>query len=243
MKAEPLSEPSAIQTNNDGTDFTDIPPAAYWRDGVEWLISRHLVYYADALAFMEARVAAIIAGRAPETVWLLEHSPVYTAGTSAQDCDLLDPQGIDVFRTGRGGQYTYHGPGQRVAYVMLDLNARRLSPRDFVCCLEKWMMATCAALGLETVQLDKGRGLWTLSDAKVASVGVRIRRGVSFHGISCNVKPDLAPFAGIVPCGFPDGRVTSLAQENLAVTMAEFDTAAMEKFTQAFAVAAPPPHR
>ncbi len=207
---------------------------SYWQDGVEWLVSRQLVPYPEAVAFMEARVGGIVEGRAPEAVWLLEHLPVYTAGTSAKPCDLLDAGGIAVFATGRGGQYTYHGPGQRVAYVMLDLGRRGLTPRCFVDALERWTVATCAALGQPVVQVDKGRGLWTPQDAKIASIGVRIRRGISFHGLACNIKPDLAPFAGIVPCGFVDACVTSLDQERLDVTMTQFDTAARATFGEVF---------
>jgi lipoyl(octanoyl) transferase len=227
---------------------------------VEWLVSPGLTGYAEALAEMEALADAIAAGRAPERVWLLEHPPLYTAGTSARDADLLDPR-FPVYRVGRGGQFTYHGPGQRVAYVMLDLKARRPDVRAYVAALEGWLIAALASLGVEAETREDRVGVWVARpgkpraaggaapEDKVAAIGVRIRRWASFHGLALNVAPSLSHFSGIVPCGIADPRygVTSLADLGRAATMAEADAALRIAFeawfgpTVAVEAAAPPP--
>lgn len=184
---------------------------------MEWKHSDRPVPYPDAVAFMEARAADIRAGRADETVWLLEHPPLYTAGTSAKAADLLDSRRFPVYETGRGGEYTYHGPGQRVGYVMLDLK-RRYAPeapdlRDYVKKLERWLIATLAHFGVEGGTRDGRIGIWVntpTGEAKIAALGIRVRQGVSYHGIALNVNPDLTHFAGIVPCGIREFGVTSL---------------------------------
>ncbi|MCW5751723.1 MAG: lipoyl(octanoyl) transferase LipB [Alphaproteobacteria bacterium] len=205
----------------------------------EWRISDHLVPYAEAEAEMEARVGAIAAGRAPELVWLLEHPPLYTAGTSARAEDLLSPARFPVYRTGRGGQFTYHGPGQRIAYVMLDLRRRGQDLRAYVERLEEWVIATLAAFGVKGearpgrvgVWVDRGHG----REDKIAAIGIRVRRWVSFHGISINVEPDLGHYAGIVPCGIREHGVTSLADLGLIVSMAEVDLELRASFERVFA--------
>jgi lipoyl(octanoyl) transferase len=176
---------------------------------VTWAVSAAPVDYPAAVEAMEARAAAIAQGTAGEMVWLLEHPPLYSAGVSAKAADLLDPGRFPVFRSGRGGQYTYHGPGQRVAYVMLDLGARAKDTRAFVEALEGWIIEALARLGV-TASVSPGRiGVWTGGE-KIAAIGVRLRRWVSFHGVALNVAPDLEHFAGIVPCGISDAGVTSL---------------------------------
>ena len=213
---------------------------------VEWRISDAPVAYPEALAQMEARVAAIRAGAAAEQVWLLEHPPLYTAGTSARAEDLLAPDRFPVFEARRGGQYTYHGPGQRVAYVMLDLNRRGRDVRRFVCGLEDWVIATLAAFNV-TGERRPGRvGVWVrrpdrprgpdgaAAEAKIAAVGIRLRHWVSFHGVSINREPDLDHFAGIVPCGIADHGVTSLADLGLTVSGPELDMALRAGFEAAF---------
>jgi lipoyl(octanoyl) transferase len=207
----------------------------------EWKISDQPVAYPAALAGMEARVAAIAEGTASEQVWLLEHPPIYTAGTSARDEDLLEAR-FPVYRTGRGGQFTYHGPGQRVAYVMLDLTARERDVRAFVAALEAWLVG---ALGRFNVrgEVRPGRvGVWVerrepglpIREEKIAAIGVKLRRWVSFHGISLNVEPDLGHFSGIVPCGQAEHGVTSLVDLGLPVTMDEADAALMAAFREVF---------
>ncbi len=205
---------------------------------VEWLVSPGLTGYAEALAGMEALADAIAAGRARERVWLLEHPPLYTAGTSARDGDLLDPR-FPVHRVGRGGQFTYHGPGQRVAYVMLDLKRRRPDVRAYVAALEGWLIAALAALGVKGETREDRVGVWVArpekppgpsgatAEDKIAAIGVRIRRWASFHGVALNVAPDLSHFSGIVPCGIADPRygVTSLADLGRAATMPDADAA------------------
>ena len=213
---------------------------------VEWRISDAPVGFPEALAQMEARVAAIRAGTAPEQVWLLEHPPLYTAGTSSRAEDLLAPDRFPVFEARRGGQYTYHGPGQRVAYVMLDLNRRGRDVRRFVCGLEDWVIATLAAFNV-TGERRPGRvGVWVrrpdrprgpdgaAAEAKIAAVGIRLRHWVSFHGVSINREPDLDHFAGIVPCGIADHGVTSLADLGLTVSGPELDMALRAGFEAAF---------
>lgn len=210
--------------------------------GPEWLLTPGLTAHPDAVAWMESRAAAIHAGTAPEAIWLVEHPPLYTAGTSAQPGDLTDPGRFPVFPTGRGGQYTYHGPGQRVVYVMLDLNRRGRDVRAFVQSLESWVIAALAEFGLRG-EIRAGRvGVWiarpdkpplpsgVLREDKIAAIGIKLRRWVSFHGISINVEPDLSHYAGIVPCGISGHGVTSLVDLGLPVTMADLDHALMTGF-------------
>lgn len=203
----------------------------------EWLTSDTPVAYPDALALMENRVAAIRAGTARELVWLLEHPPLYTAGTSADPSELLAAGGLPVYSTGRGGRFTWHGPGQRVAYVMLDLNRRGQDLHAFVAGLEDWIIAALARFGV-TGERRQGRvGVWVAKpsgrESKIAAIGVRVRRWVSFHGISINVDPDLAHYAGIVPCGISEHGVTSLAALGIDATMADLDEALREGFDTA----------
>jgi lipoyl(octanoyl) transferase len=212
---------------------------------VEWLISHKPVPYQDAVAAMEARVAKIAAGQAPEQVWLLEHPALYTSGTSAKAADLLDPR-FPVIASGRGGQLTYHGPGQRVAYVMLDLKRRRPDVRTYVAALERWIIRALAAFDVAGERREDRVGVWVRRpdkgpgfEDKIAAIGVRVRRWVSFHGIAVNVAPDLAHFAAIVPCGVSDPRygVTSLADLGRPVSMAEFDMALRRAFDEVFGAA------
>jgi lipoyl(octanoyl) transferase len=213
---------------------------------VEWITSTGLVPYDHALSEMEARVAAMAEGRADEAIWLLEHPPLYTAGTSARAADLTDPDRFPVFTAGRGGLYTYHGPGQRVAYVMLDLNARGRDVRAFVARLEAWVIAALAEFNVRG-EVREGRvGVWVtrpdkppLPDGspredKIAAIGVKLRKWISFHGISINVEPDLSHFDGIVPCGIRDHGVTSLVDLGLPVTMDDLDAALKATFAKAF---------
>lgn len=209
---------------------------------VEWRISDGLTPYPEAVAAMEAHVAAMLAGEAPERIWLVEHPPLYTAGTSARAADLLAPR-FDVFETGRGGEYTYHGPGQRVAYVMLDLNRRKRDVRAFVEALEHWVIAALAAFNLRG-EVREGRvGVWLRRpdkgpehEDKIAAIGIRVRRWVTFHGISLNVEPELSHFGGIVPCGIADPRygVTSLVDMGLPLTMPELDSVLRQSFEAVF---------
>ena len=213
---------------------------------VEWIISDGLTGYADAVAQMEDWVDAIARGEGPERVWLVEHPPLYTAGSSATPEDLTDPDRFPVHQTRRGGQYTYHGPGQRVAYVMLDLNRREKDVRKYVQDLETWVISTLAEFGV-TGEIRDGRvGVWVarpekapLPDGssredKVAAIGVRIRKWVTFHGLSINVDPDLSHFDGIVPCGISDQGVTSLVDLGLPVSMEDVDTALRRSFAKTF---------
>lgn len=214
---------------------------------VEWRTSDGFASYNDAVAAMEARVAAIAAGGAPELIWLLEHPPLYTAGTSARPADLLDER-FPVHRSGRGGQFTYHGPGQRVIYVMLDLTRRKPDLRAFVCALEDWIIA---ALGLFDIKAERRAdriGVWVarpdkprgpggeLAEDKIAAIGIRVRRWISFHGIALNVAPDLSHFSGIVPCGLSASHfgVTSLHDLGLSVSMSEVDEALRQTFPRIF---------
>lgn len=205
---------------------------------VEWRISDAPVSYEEALAFMEERVRSIRADAAPECVWLLEHPPLYTAGTSADPKDLLQPDRFPVHATGRGGQYTYHGPGQRVAYVMLDLKARGGDVRGFVQGLEDWIIRALQDLGVKG-ELREGRvGIWVDRgmgrEDKIAAIGVRVRQWVSFHGIALNVDPDLEHFKGIVPCGIARHGVTSLWDLGHTPTMEDVDCALMRTFPLVF---------
>jgi lipoyl(octanoyl) transferase len=212
---------------------------------LEWRVLDGLAPYAETLAAMEARVAEIAAGTAPEAVWLLEHPPLYTAGTSAKAEDLVQPDRFEVHVAGRGGQYTYHGPGQRVAYVMLDLNKRGRDVRKFVCALENWVIKTLAEFNVKGERRQGRVGVWVVrpdrkgpdgqpAEDKIAAIGVKLRKWVSFHGISINVEPDLAHFSGIVPCGISDHGVTSLVNLGLPVTMGDLDVALRQQFEVVF---------
>ena len=209
-----------------------VEPQASASADIEWLLSPAPVPYAAAIKAMKGRVAAIIAGRAPETVWLLEHPPLYTAGTSAAPEELLEPSRLPVFRTGRGGRFTYHGPRQRVAYVMLDLGRRGRDVRAFVHRLEDWLIATVARLGVEGERHEGQIGVF-VGEAKIASIGIRVRHWMSFHGVSLNVDPDLAHFSGIVPCGLK-APVTSLAALGIHADMERVDTALHDSFDEVF---------
>jgi len=209
---------------------------------VDWRTEDAPVSYPEAVAFMEARVAAIHAGRAPEMVWLLEHPPLYTAGTSADAADLIDAHRFPVYSSGRGGQYTYHGPGQRVAYVMLDLDRRGRDVRRYVRDLEEWLIRTLARFEVIGERRDGRVGIWVAHDGleeKIAAIGVRIRRWVTFHGVALNVSPDLSHFSSIVPCGISSYGVTSLKALRIEVTMAEVDAAMKAAFDDVFAAARP----
>jgi lipoyl(octanoyl) transferase len=215
-------------------------PAGGW--AVEWRISGAPVPYPEAVAAMEARAADIAAHQVPELVWLLEHPPLYTSGTSGKPEDLLDRR-FPMFATGRGGQITYHGPGQRVAYVMLDLKRRRPDVRAYVAGLEEWIIRTLAAFNVRGERREDRVGVWVRRpdkgegfEDKIAAIGVRLRRWVSFHGIAINVEPDLSHFAAIVPCGVADPRygVTSLADLGHPLTMADVDIALRQAFEEVF---------
>jgi lipoyl(octanoyl) transferase len=217
---------------------------------VEWRVEPGLTPYPEALATMEARAAAIREGVASEMVWLIEHPPLYTAGTSAQASDLIDADRFPVFNTGRGGQYTYHGPGQRVAYVMLDLKRRREDVRAFVAALEEWIIRALARFNVKGERREDRVGVWVVrpdrpplpdgspAEHKIAAIGIRLRRWVSFHGIAINVEPDLSHFDSIVPCGVPDHGVTSLVDLGLPVTMADLDITLKSAFEEVFGPAA-----
>ena len=234
MLSQPLSFPSDLARlrRDDGRP-------------VRWVVAPAPVPYEEATAFMEDRVAAIHAGEADEMIWLLEHPPLYTAGVSAKSDDLIDAR-FPVYQTGRGGQYTYHGPGQRVAYVMLDLNRRGRDVRAFVRGLEQWIIDALAAFNVEADVRDGRVGVWVerrfvgddgsaqSREDKVAAIGVKVRRWVSFHGISLNVEPDLTPFDGIVPCGIREHGVTSLADLGLIASMDDADAALKIAFEQIF---------
>jgi lipoyl(octanoyl) transferase len=203
---------------------------------LEWKITDAPVPYPQALAEMEARADAIAAGKAAEQVWLLEHPPVYTAGTSARDGDLIEAR-FPVYRTGRGGQFTYHGPGQRVGYVMLNLKARRPDVRAYVHDLEEWLIETLAQFNIKGERREGRVGIWVARgnrEDKIAALGVRIRHWVTFHGVSLNVEPDLSHFTGIVPCGVREHGVTSLADLGIPATMADVDVAMKQAFKKIF---------
>ncbi len=221
----------------DLTRFAGLPGGA-----VEWLISAAPVAYPEALATMEARVAAIAAGHAQDLVWLLEHPSLYTSGTSGRESDLLDPR-FPLFATGRGGQLTYHGPGQRVAYVMLDLKRRRPDARAYVASLEEWLIRALAMFDVKGERREDRIGVWVKRpdkgpgfEDKIAAIGVRLKRWVSFHGIAINVEPDLSHFDAIVPCGVADLRygVTSLMDLGHTATMADVDVALRQAFEDVF---------
>ncbi len=207
---------------------------------IAWRVSDQPTPYLDAVAQMEARVAMIAGGRAKDLVWLLEHPPLYTAGTSAKREDLLDGARFPVFETGRGGQFTYHGPGQRVGYVMMDLRQRANDVRRFVFDLEEWLIRTLARFNVRGERREGRIGIWVASpsgnEEKIAALGIRVRRGVSFHGISLNVDPELEHFSGIVPCGINEHGVTSLSKLGINVMMPEVDMALRGAFEEVFAV-------
>jgi lipoyl(octanoyl) transferase len=223
-------------------DFLPAPGSA----PVEWRMTPGLTPYEDALAFMEKRAGEIRLGSAPETVWLVEHPPLYTSGTSAKAEDLVEPDRFPVFEAGRGGEYTYHGPGQRVAYVMLDLKRRREDVRAFVAALEEWIIRTLGHFNVKGERREDRVGVWVVrperapmpggspAEDKIAAIGIRLRRWVSFHGISINVEPDLSHFSGIVPCGVSDHGVTSLVDLGLPVTMGDLDVALKAAFEEVF---------
>ena len=209
---------------------------------VEWLVASKPVDYAEAVAMMEARAEAIAVGKASDLIWLVEHPPIYTAGTSADDADLNEAR-FPVHRTGRGGQFTYHGPGQRVAYVMLDLTKRGQDVRRFVMALEAWVIASLDAFNITGERREDRVGVWVKRpdkgagfEDKIAAIGIRVRRWVTFHGISLNVEPDLSHFSGIVPCGISEARygVTSLVDLGLPVTMDDADAALKAAFIEIF---------
>ena len=231
-----LQHPDAARGRNEAAGAADI----------DWRADGGPVAYGDAVRAMEERVAAIREGSARELVWLLEHPPLYTAGTSAREADLLDPGRLPVHRTGRGGQYTYHGPGQRVAYVMLDLKRRGGDVRGYVRDLERWLIATLARLGVAALARPDRVGIWVARpqpapgqlrrEDKIAAIGVRVRRWVSYHGVALNVEPDLSHYQGIVPCGITGHGVTSLVDLGLPVTGDEAAAALRSAFEEVFGV-------
>ncbi|MBA4204127.1 MAG: lipoate-protein ligase B [Polymorphum sp.] len=225
-------------------DFHPLPGSP----AVEWRISDEPVPYEEAMAFMEKRVEAIAAGKADECVWLLEHPPLYTAGTSARREDLLMPDRFPVYDAGRGGQYTYHGPGQRIAYVMLDLKRRRQDIRAFVAALEAWVIGSLWQHHVRGERREDRVGVWVRRpdkgpevEDKIAAIGIRVRKWVTFHGISLNVDPDLEHFSGIVPCGVAQHGVTSLVDLGLPVTLPEVDIVLRQEFEKLFGASASAP--
>jgi lipoyl(octanoyl) transferase len=202
-------------------------------DGIEWRVSDGLVPYEEALMFMEGRAKEIRAGTGRECLWLLEHPPLFTAGTSADPAELINPLGFPVFEAGRGGRYTYHGPGQRVGYVMLDLDSRGRDVRRLVHSLESWIIAALADLGLEAHRAPGRIGIWVGEgprEAKIAALGIRVKRWVTLHGFSINVAPDLAHYSGIVPCGISEFGVTSLSANGIETPMSRVDMALKRSF-------------
>jgi lipoyl(octanoyl) transferase len=223
----------------DTLSFSFLPKSG--SEPVEWRISDDLVDYDTALSEMDDRVKRIISGKANELVWLLEHPPLYTAGTSANDADLVSPDRFPVYSTGRGGQHTYHGPGQRVAYVMLDLRRRQQDVRAFVSALEAWLINSLWHYHIRGERREDRVGVWVQRpdrgqdvEDKIAAIGIRIRKWVTFHGISFNVEPDLEHFSGIVPCGVQEHGVTSLIDLGIPVTMAENDSVLRAEFEKIF---------
>jgi lipoyl(octanoyl) transferase len=206
--------------------------------GIEWRISDTPIDYRAAVEAMEGRVAAIRSGDAAELIWLLEHPPLYTAGTSAREEELLDPARLPVYRTGRGGRYTYHGPGQRIAYVMLDLRQRGQDVRCHVHQLEEWMILTLARFGVRGERRSARVGIWVARpdgcEEKIAAIGVRVRRWVTYHGVALNLDPDLDHYRGIIPCGMAEYGVTSLTKLGAAATREEVDAALQDTFAEAF---------
>lgn len=219
----------------------DTPTSNRPSEAVEWLIDEGQIDYLDAIAFMDQRVALIAKDNAPECVWLLEHPPLYTAGTSANTADLVDPDRFPVYKAGRGGQYTYHGPGQRIAYVMLNLKKRSPDVRRYVAALESWLIGTLAALNIRGERREDRVGVWVARpergagrEDKIAAIGVRVRQSVTLHGISLNVAPDLSHFSGIVPCGVSDHGVTSLEDLGHLISMPEVDVILRAEFEKRF---------
>lgn len=213
---------------------------------VEWTVLDGLAPYLPTVEAMEARAAAIAAGTAPDAVWLVEHPPLYTAGTSARSHDLLKPDRLPVYVTGRGGQYTYHGPGQRIAYVMLDLRERGRDVRAFVHGLEAWIIETLGGFAVTGERREGRVGVWVPQpgggEDKIAAIGVRVRRWVSFHGVALNVSPNLSDYAGIVPCGVSGHGVTSLEREGVDVALCEVDDMLRRAFVKQFGATAEPSH-
>ncbi len=212
-------------------------------DDIDWIIADAPVAYPEALAWMEARATAVAVGAAREAIWLVEHPPLYTSGTSADSTELLDPR-FPVFAAGRGGRYTYHGPGQRIGYLILDIGKRGRDVRCFVHAVEGWVIATLARLGVEAWRAPGRIGIWTNDngrEAKIGAIGIRIRRWVSLHGFSVNVSPDLSHFGGIVPCGLPEFGVTSLENLGIATKMTDFDAALLAEFSHFLAALSPSP--
>lgn len=209
-------------------------------NGIEWKISSDLISYEDALKVMEERVDAIHKGTAGELVWLLEHPPLYTAGTSADASDLVDPERFPVYDAGRGGQYTYHGPGQRVVYFMLDLNKRGKDVRKFVSNLEELIIETLAYFKIKGERRSDRVGVWVDhgngQEEKIAAIGIRVRKWITFHGIAINVEPDLSHFSGIVPCGIAEHGVTSITALGMPATMEKVDTQILKSFEKIFEV-------
>jgi lipoyl(octanoyl) transferase len=235
-----------LDRNTIPSRFLPLPGSA----AVEWLVTPGLTAYPDALAVMEARAEAIRTGAADELVWLVEHPALYTAGTSARREDLIDAGRFPVFDAGRGGEYTYHGPGQRVAYVMLDLKRRREDVRAFVAALEAWIIGALARFNVRGERREDRVGVWVVrpdrpplpdgrpAEDKIAAIGIRLRRWVSFHGIALNVEPELSHFSGIVPCGIRGYGVTSLVDLGLPVTMTDADMALKASFEDVFGATA-----
>ncbi|MCI5073756.1 lipoyl(octanoyl) transferase LipB [Oricola sp.] len=239
MSADPSNARDQLAATNLFLPAGGSPP-------VEWRIADGLTDYDIAVAAMEARAAAIRDGTAPELVWLVEHPPLYTAGTSADPQDLVAPDRFPVFKTGRGGEYTYHGPGQRVAYVMLDLKRRREDVRAFVAALEEWIIQTLDRFNVMGERREDRVGVWVVrpekpstvpgqpAEDKIAAIGIRLRKWVSFHGIAINHEPDLSHYGGIVPCGIAEHGVTSLVDLGLPVTMHDLDLALLDAFRDVF---------
>jgi lipoyl(octanoyl) transferase len=201
---------------------------------IDWIVADAPVPYPDALAWMEARAAAVAAGEAREAIWLVEHPPLYTSGTSADPAELLDSR-FPVFAAGRGGRYTYHGPGQRIGYLILDIGKRGRDVRCFVHAVEGWVIAALDRLGVTAWRAPGRIGIWTDDaghEAKIGAIGIRVRRWISLHGFSVNVTPDLSHFSGIVPCGLPDFAVTSLEKLQVAAKMTDFDSALMAELQE-----------
>lgn len=239
MVNERADSPLEMKQNAALPDFPTMLP-------VEWNTSTGSVPYDAALELMESRVASIAMRDSSELIWLLEHDPLYTAGTSARDEDLLTPNRFPVFKTGRGGQYTYHGPGQRIAYVMLDLSRRNQDVRQFVAVLEQWVINTLSSFGVTGERREDRVGVWvrrpekaplpdgTMREDKIAAIGIRLRKWVSFHGISINVEPELTHFDGIVPCGVSGHGVTSLYDLGITASMEDVDMALKSEFSKLF---------
>ncbi|WP_394708671.1 lipoyl(octanoyl) transferase LipB [uncultured Cohaesibacter sp.] len=228
-------------TSLDPTNSPLNPMMTTTGDPVDWIISDRLIPYPEAMVFMENRITAIAKGEANECVWLLEHPPLYTAGTSADPADLVAPDRFDVFTTGRGGQYTYHGPGQRIAYVMLDLKRRRQDIRLFVESLEAWIINTLAEHNIKGEHRKERVGVWVARpekgidvEDKIAAIGIRVRKWVTFHGISLNIEPDLEHYRGIVPCGIAKHGVTSFVDLGYPVAMSDVDMTLREEFETLF---------